>query len=70
MKRESVREMLERCRQADAQRIADGTMDDFLSQQAAPKALDWREQRSTAARPAMRWVRDVFTGGWRWMGVK
>ena len=41
---ETLQEMLERCRRADEERIANGTQDAFLTAQAHGPVLDWREQ--------------------------
>lgn len=42
--KETVREMLERCRRADEERIANGTQDAFLAAQAHGPVLDWRDR--------------------------
>jgi hypothetical protein len=44
-RKESVREMLDRCREADEQRIEMGDQDEFLRRQSLPPLENWQAKR-------------------------
>jgi hypothetical protein len=71
MKRNRIADELEACRHADADWIAQGVQHAFLNLQNAPKPLSWQHEQlaSRTKQRRLRWVRDVWTGGWRWMNV-
>jgi hypothetical protein len=39
----AIREELEECARLDAERIANGTQEEFLNEQGTSPRLDWRE---------------------------
>jgi hypothetical protein len=58
-----VQDMLDACRRADAQRVADGTQDEFLNRQGIPTRT-WQEERSERQRLLQR--RRIRRGGFNY----
>jgi hypothetical protein len=60
---ESVRDELARCAIADAERLANGSQEEFLNQQGQTAIGSWQDRYyGRPKRPS--WRPDVFSGGW------